>query len=205
MRTQLALTQIELPRASGAESHWLAFHHWPIRDPSQALRGVYQPTEITWDDGRRIELMFSRQRRELPDPVILDEFIMDTHIGGFTGQNLSVLNWTSRVRFRDGDGWTEPKGVSVNDPKEHGGLWYFQAQWDPPDPARGYGGLNFTVLGVGNRHGVNVMLFGCALSVAGMLYAFYVKPVIKRRHGRGAYGDVTAGTWAFSGDGEGRS
>jgi hypothetical protein len=205
MRTQLALVQVELPHGGAMESHWLAFHHWPFRDPGQALRGAYRPTVITANDGRRLELMFSRQQRELPDPVVLDEFIMDTHIGGFTGQNLSVLDWTSEIRFRDGDGWTEPVRVSVNDPKEHGGFWYFQAQWDPPDPGRGYAGLNFTVLGVGNRHGVNVMLFGCALAVAGMIYAFYIKPVIKRRRRRNPYAGITAGEWAFSGDREGRS
>jgi cytochrome c-type biogenesis protein CcsB len=183
-RAQLSMIQVELPGAGGVESHWLPFHHWPIRDPSRSLRGAYRPTEVVLGDGRRLELMFSRQRRRLPSPVVLEDFVMDTHIGGFTGQNLSVLNWTSEIKFRDGDRWTETEKVSVNDPREHGGYSYYQAQWDPPDASRGYGGLNFTVLGVGNRHGVNVMLFGCCLSVLGMIYAFYVKPVIKRRRQR---------------------
>ncbi|MHC4981516.1 MAG: hypothetical protein ACYTGT_21270 [Planctomycetota bacterium] len=189
-RAQLAMIQVELAGSHGVESHWLPFHHWPIRDPSQSLRGAYRPTEVVLGDGRRVELMFSRQRGKLPSPAILEDFVLDTHIGGFTGQNLSVLNWTSEVRFRDGDGWSEIEHVSVNDPKENGGYWYFQAQWDPPDPQRGYGGLNFTVLGVGNRHGVNVMLLGCCLSVLGMIYAFYVKPVIKRRRQQAVYAEV---------------
>jgi len=42
-------------------------------------------------------------------------------------------------------------------------------------------GLNYTVLGVGNRNGVYTQLLGCVIAVAGMIYAFYVKPVIKRR------------------------
>jgi hypothetical protein len=37
------------------------------------------------------------------------------------------------------------------------------------------------VLGIGNRNGVWTMLAGCILSVIGMIYAFYVKPMIKRR------------------------
>jgi hypothetical protein len=180
-RAQLAMVQVELPDAGGVQTHWLPFHHWPVRDPSQSLAGAYRPTEVVLGDGRRVELMFSRQRRKLPSPAVLEDFVLDTHIGGFTGQNLSVLNWTSVVRFRDGDDWTPVQRVSVNDPQEHGGYWYFQAQWDPPDPQRGYAGLNYTVLGVGNRHGVNVMLLGCCLSVVGMIYAFYVKPVIRRR------------------------
>ncbi len=40
----------------------------------------------------------------------------------------------------------------------------------------------YTVLGVGNRHGIYTQLAGCTIAVFGMLYAFYVKPVIKRRH-----------------------
>ncbi len=43
-------------------------------------------------------------------------------------------------------------------------------------------GLNYTVLGVGNRHGIYTQLAGCTISVFGMIYAFYVKPVIRRRH-----------------------
>jgi hypothetical protein len=117
---------------------------------------------------------------------------MDTHIGGFTGQNLSVLNWTSEIRFGDGGGWTEPVAVSVNDPKGHRGLWYHQAQWDPPDPETGHGGMSFTVLGVGNRHGVNLMLVGCCVSVLGMIWAFYIKPVIRRRWQQAARVDIDA-------------
>ena len=136
--------------------------------------------------------MFSRQRRRLPSPVVLDDFVMQTRVGGFTGQNVSIRNWTSKVRFWDEGGWGRPQGVSVNDPCEFGGLWYFQAQWDPPDPQRGSRGLNFTVLGVGNRRGVRVMLAGCCISVLGMIYAFYVKPVIKRRRQQAAYAQVAA-------------
>ncbi|MFM7808147.1 MAG: hypothetical protein ACKPEA_09515, partial [Planctomycetota bacterium] len=64
-------------------------------------------------------------------------------------------------------------------------LSFFQAQWDPPDDGGGSAppslGLNYTVLGVGSRNGVGMQLVGCIIAVLGMLYAFYVKPVIKRR------------------------
>jgi hypothetical protein len=76
----------------------------------------------------------------------------------------------------------------VNEPVEHAGLSYFQSQWDPPDEARdgtlASAGLNYTVLGVGNRHGVWIQLAGCVIACLGMAYAFYVKPVIKRRNRR---------------------
>ena len=41
-----------------------------------------------------------------------------------------------------------------------------------------------TVFGVGNRQGIWPMTLGCVLITAGCLYAFYVKPVLKRRAAR---------------------
>ena len=103
------------------------------------------------------------------------------------------------LRFRDrpGEPWTEPTPVSVNAPVEHDGFWYFQAQWDPPDEPRFQGdvassGLNYTVLGVGNRNGVYIQLLGCVIAVAGMIYAFYVKPVLKQRRRREVYAKAAA-------------
>ncbi|HSV13230.1 MAG TPA: hypothetical protein VLI90_03175, partial [Tepidisphaeraceae bacterium] len=40
---------------------------------------------------------------------------------------------------------------------------------------------HWTILGVGNRPGVRVMILGCCMIVAGVLYAFYAKPYIIRR------------------------
>jgi hypothetical protein len=53
-------------------------------------------------------------------------------------------------------------------------------------------GLNYTVLGVGNRNGVWTMLWGCIISVIGMCYAFYVKPAIKRRQREAVYASMGA-------------
>jgi hypothetical protein len=107
-------------------------------------------------------------------------------VGGFSGRTSSIRNWTSLVRFDEGGRWGEPVEVSVNEPVEHGGYWYFQSQWDPPSGPRFAGdppsaGLNYTVLGVGNRKGVGIQLLGCCVAVAGMLYAFYFKPLLRRR------------------------
>ncbi len=40
---------------------------------------------------------------------------------------------------------------------------------------------SWTILGVGNRHGIWPMTLGCILITVGTLYAFYVKPLILRR------------------------
>ena len=183
--------------SSGGEpyANWARFHQFVFEEPdnprmafSPALRRFpFGPTTIVLDDGRVLEFMLSRQRMELPAPVVLDDFELTSHIGGFTGSTVSILNWTSQVRFADGDGeWGDKLPVTVNGPAEHDGLWFFQSAWDPPDQARFRGqvnsaGLNYTVLGVGNRNGVGVQLFGCTVSVIGMIYAFYIKPSIIRK------------------------
>lgn len=187
--------------AAAAEGVWLPFHRFAFDGPERVLRRhPYQPTVVRTADGRDVEMLFSRQRRPLPAPVALDDFRLATHVGGFTGETATIRNYTSVIRFDENAAddnprtpttameptWGAPVEVSVNEPIERDGWWFFQAQWDPPDEARAAGqrasaGLNYTVLGVGNREGVWVQLAGCIIAVAGMIYAFYVKPMIKRR------------------------
>jgi len=179
-----------LVSAPGSDARWIPFTRWVFEGPEYVLRrSPYSPRLLRLADGREVEVLFSRQRLPLRTDVALDEFVLTSHQGGFTGAMGTIRDYTSRVRFRDGGAsgaWTEPVEVSVNAPIEHDGLWYFQAQWDPPEAAanertRPSAGLNYTVLGVGNRNGVYTQLLGCVIAVAGMIYAFYVKPVIKRR------------------------
>ena len=186
---QLSMLQIRLPEAR--RRAWLTYHHYPFDGSEDLLRRFsYQPSVMTMPDGRLIEVMYSRQSAPLPSSVALDGFDVRSHVGGFTGQVSSVLNWISNVQFEDEDG-TILAPVSVNDPQERKGYWYFQAQWDPPEQpsasSAGSKGLNYTILGVGNRNGVWTMLFGSVLSVIGMIYAFYVKPVLKRRQAPAVY------------------
>ncbi|MFM1868283.1 MAG: Cytochrome c biosis protein Ccs1 [Planctomycetota bacterium] len=177
-----------LVSAPNTPAEWLEFNRWVFNGPEDVLRrSPYKPMVMRLADGREVELLFSRQRLPLGTDIALEEFILTSHVGGFTGAMSTIRDYTSAVRFRDpGSSWSEPTTVSVNDPIEHDGLWYFQAQWDPPDTSSDEGirpsaGLNYTVLGVGNRNGVYIQLLGCVIAVAGMIYAFYVKPVIKRR------------------------
>ena len=166
------------------------------------VRFPYEPTVVHLADGRHIEMLFSRERHPLPVPVVLDDFELTTHIGGYAGNNASVRDWSSIVRFAEDDEWSSPVRVSVNAPRENGGFWYFQSQWDPPiaprGNERGSAGLNYTVLGVGNREGVLMQLLGCCIAVIGMIYAFYVKPAIRRRRQLVAYAEADARASATS-------
>ncbi|MBT8486506.1 MAG: hypothetical protein HKO59_07320 [Phycisphaerales bacterium] len=202
-REFFAMVKVEVPTGAGTTAAWVPFHHYPVESPNGTLRRfTYRPTSVELADGRTIELIFSRQRRPLPTPVVLEDFQVASHIGGFTGRTSSIRDWTSIVRFGDADGqWTDPMAVSVNQPAEHEGYWYFQAQWDPPMGARFEGdrpsaGLNYTVLGVGNRNGVVTQLLGCVIAVIGMIYAFYVKPILKRRRRRAVEAALAVGVTA---------
>jgi len=183
----LSMVKVEAPAANGMRSFWVPYHHWPFRNANETLRRYnYRPVVVDGPDGVKYEMIFSRQRLPLPKPVALEDFRLTTHVGGFTGTNASVRDWTSVITFQEDGAWTQPMSVSVNAPIEYAGLSYFQAQWDPPMGSRFQGdptsaGLNYTVLGVGSRHGVNMQLVGCCISVIGMIYAFYVKPYIRRR------------------------
>ncbi len=193
---QLSMIRVEIPSSSTREA-WLAYHHWPFESRDEVLRRFpWRPTTIALSDGRRVQMILSRRSAPLPASVSLLGFDTKDHIGGFTGNSSSILNWISEVQFDEPSG---PKKVdiSVNDPAEEGGFWFFQSQWDPPDPARFSGdtpslGLNYTVLGVGNRRGVWVQLAGSVLMVLGLMYAFYVKPVLVRRRQESALAQAGA-------------
>lgn len=179
--------------ATGIKPTWLQFQKYPFEGPSDLLgrfKSLYAPTMLrvqsadgTWKD---VEMVFSRERVALTDPVALETFELETYIGGYSDGGGSIRDYRSILRFDDDGTWGEPLPVSMNKPVEHAGLWFFQSQWDPPIAASRNGGLpskglGYTVLGVGNRNGVYTQLLGCVIAVIGMIYAFYVKPLIKRR------------------------
>ena len=175
-------------RRRGLKDPWLLYHLYAFDGEVDLPRRYrFEPSELVMNDGRRFELLYSRRRMKMPASVVLDDFEVRSRIGGFTGETSSIRDWTSQLRFvKAGGGVSDPYRVHMNNPAEHQGLWYFQSQWDPPDPARREDevdslGLNHTVLGVANRKGVYVQLLGTILTVIGLVYAFYVKPVIKRR------------------------
>ena len=187
VREEQSMVKVAAPASGLARSVWVSYHTYPVRDVASTLRRYrYRPTSVPLADGRVIEVVLSRKRVPLPASVVLEDFELTTNVGGFSGRTSSIRNWTSLVRFAGPGGLSDPVAVSVNEPVEHDGYWFFQSQWDPPMGPRFEGdppsaGLNYTVLGVGNRHGVGVQLLGCCIAVAGMLYAFYVKPLLRRR------------------------
>lgn len=181
-RVSFSMVQVALSGPGWEQELWLPYNAYALPGPQYQIPGriTYGTRWVTLPDGRRVELMFSRERRTLGARVALEDFELKTRAGGFTGQTTSVRDFVSRVRFETGNGdWSDPVTIATNNPQAHDGLWYFQATWDPPSGESA--GMNFTGLGVGNRNGVMIQLAGTALAVAGMIFTFYVKPIIIRR------------------------
>jgi len=176
-----ALVRVEVSEDGRTQSRWLPLQRYAVDDVGEVSPVLTrnEPAKLTLTDGREVEIAVSRERTLLPAPVILDEFVLTTNVGGFSGRVSSIRDWTSEIRFLGDDGPTKAMSVSTNNPKTFGGLSFFQAFWDAPQS--GSSGLTFTGLGVGNRIGVAGQLAGSILAAIGMVYAFYIKPIIKRR------------------------
>jgi len=173
---QLSQIKVELASGSWSTKLWLPYHHYPFADAQYAgRRFMYSPQVVALPGGRNVELLYSRKRWPMPAAVTLDDFELLTHVGGFVpGNTTSVRDFVSILRsYRDG-AWSDRFRASLNKPANEGGIYYFQSTWDP-------GSMAYTGLGVGNRNGVYIQLAGCCIAVLGMIYVFYVKPMIKRR------------------------
>ncbi len=183
VRSNMSMIRLEIGSGSSVKSYWLRFNQYAFDSDQYAGSGrfSYNPQRIRLSDGSVVEVMFSRDRRRLPSPIALEAFELLTHVGGYTGSASTVRNYLSRLRFLEDDQWTASVPIQVNQPTEHGGFWYFQSTWDPPQRGMPGSGMNYTGVGVGNRNGVHIQLAGCCIAVAGMIFTFYVKPIIIRQ------------------------
>ncbi|MGA3066660.1 MAG: hypothetical protein ABSF29_07410 [Tepidisphaeraceae bacterium] len=84
-------------------------------------------------------------------------------------------DFRSTLEVQDATGDKTVAVASGNNPIyfDGGRYIFFQAGYDPD--------AKFSILGIGNRPGVGIMIAGCVMIVAGLLYAFYVKPLIIRK------------------------
>lgn len=196
----LILLEVTLPDGA-TQQHWLPYNQYVADDDLYERVRIASNRTVTipMPDGRAVEVCYGRQRQAMPAEVQLDDFRLRTHVGGFTGNTLEIRDWHSLVRFRDRDRdgaqWSDLYDISTNDPSHYRGHWFFQSYWDAPRPARSASemprpGFSFTGLGIGNREGVWTMLFGSTLSVLGIIYAFYIKPIIKRRREAAVYAQL---------------
>ena len=129
--------------------------------------------------------MLGNLRREMPARITLKQFDLVPYPGGGPAAGSTIMrDFRSTLVVEDRRSGAEATGVaSMNSPVYFGsGAWgdllggqwlFFQARWDQD-------GQKWTILGVGNRPGVTVMIAGCLMVAAGLMYAFYAKPVVIR-------------------------
>ena len=126
-----------------------------------------------------LQLQLGFTCRPMPVTLMLKKFEMIPYDGGLGGSvgmsNTMFRDFRSTMEMTDSDGNVQAGVTSLNEPiyYNHGSWIFFQAGYDPDGQS--------STIGVGNRPGVVLMLTGCVMIVAGLLYAFYVKPVVIRR------------------------
>jgi hypothetical protein len=122
-----------------------------------------------------LQLQLGFTCRPMPVALKLQKFEMIPYEGGLVGGNGMFREFRSTLELTDSDGRSETDVASLNEPiyYDHGAWIFFQAGYDPDGQS--------STIGVGNRPGVVVMLLGCVMIVSGLLYAFYVKPIVIRR------------------------
>ncbi len=131
-------------------------------------------------------LQLSNTRLSLPVQVRLDKFEATPYAGGEISSASLMRDFKSHLTLLDPVTAQETAKVttSLNEPAFvtrtisrflPGESWIlYQAQWDA-------NAQQFTILGVANRPGVRMMAVSCVLITVGLLYAFYVKPVVVHR------------------------
>jgi hypothetical protein len=148
----------------------------PFRGQSIQVPGAEHP----------FQLMLGMLRRPLPVAVRLDGFEATPYAGGEVSGGSIMRDFKSNITFFDhqSKGVATRASASLNEPaffKRSTGFfapsesWIFsQARWDPSN-------TDFTALQVGNRPFVTNMTVACGLIFGGLLYAFYLRPIIIKR------------------------
>jgi hypothetical protein len=151
--------------------------------------------DIPWEggslklpNGSTIQLALGQTKLNLPARLTLDKFETIPYPGGDQSARSMMLDFRSTLRVEDpATGEASTEVAHMNSPVYFGsGSWlFFQAAYDGDEH-------HWTILGVGNRPGVRMMILGCVMIVAGVLYAFYAKPIIIRRMKAKALAQATA-------------
>jgi hypothetical protein len=121
-----------------------------------------------------IQLQLGFTCRPMPADLTLHSFDL-IHYPGGQGDNGPYRDFRATLEMTDSTGESTTQVASLNSPIYYdGGKWiFFQAGYDPNG--------QFSTIGVGNRPGVGIMISGCVMIVAGLMYAFYIKPLVVRR------------------------
>lgn len=169
------------PYTGWSQSLWVPFSRYPHTDQQPVL--VRLPDDSQW------ELIYSRYPRDLGATIGAGRLTVD-HFPG----RMSVERWRSdflvqRPGDKDRPEAGPPPPVAGAVSTNH---TYAVGPWTLYQSGAARDDWSFTILGVGNRRGIWPMLTGCVLVTLGSLYAFYVKPVLRRRRQAQALAEADA-------------
>lgn len=155
-------------------------------DPYALLNGVRGQSIQVPGARESFQLMLGKVMRPLPVAVRLEGFEAKPYAGAEAASNSFMRDFKSNLTFFDfetKDAATSAS-ASLNEPAffsrsrgllTPGESWVFsQAGWNPDNP-------DFTAIQVGNRPFAKNMMLACVMIFGGLLYAFYLKPIIIRR------------------------
>ncbi len=148
--------------AGGAET-WL---------PLEPFGHLAEPAGVTLGDGMRVWLAFTRRRLALPAELHVHRLTRHTYPG-----TVIARDYRSAGEVVWPDGRAEPFTIGLNEPLTLGDWQLSQGRWDaenPDDPA-------YTILAVTNRPGLGLVWTGAGLILLGLMWAFYLKPRLRRR------------------------
>lgn len=178
---QFQVVGVRVSRGDWEQHLYVPFSVWPDQS-------AWQPAQVDVPGMEEpLRLQLGKTRHHLPARVKLEEFELVPYAGDFTPDS-AMRDFRSHLTIEQIGGEPRKETVQLNYPIYFdvqlpglvGAIWpdqswlLFQSQWDMENQA-------FTVLGVANRPGINTMIAGCVLVVFGLMWAFYVKPVIIRR------------------------
>jgi hypothetical protein len=89
MGQTFSMARVEVQTRRGVESQWINFARYVFPDAQYAMGGrfAYSPAVFQTDAGP-VEVLLSRKRMPLANPIAMEDFMLDTHLGGFTGMPL---------------------------------------------------------------------------------------------------------------------
>jgi hypothetical protein len=182
------VVMVKAQRGDWSRTIPVPYSQWPDQAPWRMghldVPGFEEPVQLQLANTRKLIGTWASPSVE----VTLDRFELIPYAGDFTSQStmrdfrshLTLVNRGTGATTNETAYLNNPVYFTVPYPGLLGKIWpsqswlLYQNQWDPE-------GQQFTVLGVGNRPGISVMITGCVLIVAGLLWAFYVKPILIRR------------------------
>lgn len=148
--------------ADWSESRWCLFSVYHNQDT--------RPIQIQPPGSDTVyEVLYSRYRRPLGATLIPQKLSVNL----FPGRQ-NVESWRSDFFVVKADQPPKPAAAYTNQT-------YVVDNWTLFQSGAAQDHWSYTILGVGNRHGIVAMVIACTLITIGCMYAFYVKPILIRR------------------------